>query len=311
MRRIVLSSAALLLGCANLFAAEVEVGKMSPTPRPKPAQSPKSSPRATPAQPAQSPKPPPQATPAQPTQSPKPPPQATPAQSASPGPQPSASAELPKYRPALLGLGPNSVINRIDTQALIQKGQKDGSIMFFCSVTKTGEIANAWTYRGTPESTLLEQELLSRLDQALFVPALYKQQPVHVLFYGTVTFSIVNGKPRLRIFANQEAAELKKESDFIGPQPFIGHDSKFEGMHYPDDVLRVPISGLVELALKIDADGNLKEDLRVISEEPPLVGFRRAATEDFRVAKFIPAFRDGKPVECSIILPVYYAPLED
>jgi hypothetical protein len=218
---------------------------------------------------------------------------------------------LPKYRPALLGLGPNSVINRIDTQALIQKGQKDGSIMFCCSVTKTGEIANAWTYRGTPQSTFLEQELLTRLDQALFVPAIYKQQPVHVLFYGTVTFSIVNGKPRLRIFANQEGAELKKESDFIGPQPFIGHDSKFEGLHYPDDVLRVPISGLVELALKIDADGNLKEDLGVVSEEPPLVGFRRAATEDFRVAKFIPAFRDGKPVECSITLPVYYAPLPD
>jgi hypothetical protein len=39
-----------------------------------------------------------------------------------------------------------------------------------------------------------------------------------------------------------------------------------------------------------------------------LVGFRRAAAEDFRVASFIPAFRDGKPVECSITLPVYYEP---
>jgi hypothetical protein len=214
---------------------------------------------------------------------------------------------LPLYRPALLGLGPNSVINRIDTQDLIKKGQKDGSVMFCCSVTKTGEIANTWTYRGTPESRLLEQELVRRLDQALFVPGIYNHQIVHVLFYGTVTFSIVNGKPRLRIFANQEAAELKKESDFVGPQPFVGRDSKFEGLHFPDDVLEVPISGLVELALKIDADGNLKE-LRVVSEEPPLVGFHRAATEDFRVAKFIPAFRDGKPVECSITLPVYYEP---
>ena len=214
---------------------------------------------------------------------------------------------MPRYRPALLGTGPNSVINRIDTQDLIKKGQKDGSVMFCCSVTKTGEIANTWTYRGTPESTLLEQELVRRLDQAVFVPAIHNRELVHVLFYGTVTFSIVNGKPRLRIFANQEAAELKKESDFVGPQPFVGRDSKFEGLHYPDDVLEAPISGLVELAMKVDADGNLKE-LRVVSEEPPLVGFRRAAAEDFRVAKFIPAFRDGKPVECSITLPVYYEP---
>lgn len=122
-----------------------------------------------------------------------------------------------------------------------------------------------------------------------------------------MTFAVVNGKPRLRIFANQEAEEVKKESDFIGPQPFVGRESKFEGLHYPDDVLRVPVSGLVELALKIDADGNLK-DLNVVSEEPPLIGFRRAAAEDFRVASFVPAFRDGKPIECSITLPVYYEP---
>ena len=224
-----------------------------------------------------------------------------------PAPQATPAGELPLYRPALLGVGPNSVINRIDTQDLIRKGQKDGSVMFCCSVGKAGEIANTWTYRGTPGSTVLEQELVKRLDQALFVPAIYNRQPVYVLFFGTVTFSIVSGKPRLRIFANQEAAELKKESDFIGPQPFVGHDSKFEGLHFPDDVVNTPVSGLVELAMKIDADGNLK-DLKVVSEEPPLVGFRRAAAEDFRVAKFIPAFRDGKPVECSITLPVYYEP---
>jgi hypothetical protein len=41
---------------------------------------------------------------------------------------------------------------------------------------------------------------------------------------------------------------------------------------------------------------------------PPLVGFRRAAAEDFRVASFIPTYRDGKPVECGVTLPVYYEP---
>jgi outer membrane biosynthesis protein TonB len=84
-------------------------------------------------------------------------------------------------------------------------------------------------------------------------------------------------------------------------------DSKFEGLHYPSDVLTGSIYGLVEMAMKIDADGNLKE-LRMVSEYPPLVGFGRAAAEDFRVARFIPAFRDEKPAECSITLPVYYEP---
>ena len=142
--------------------------------------------------------------------------------------------------------------------------------MFCCSVRKTGEIANTWTYRGTPESLLLEQELVRRLDTAVFVPAIYNRQPVHVLFYGTVTFKIVNGKPRLRIFANQEAEELKKESDFVGPQPFVGRDSKFEGLHYPhDDALTNVLSGLVEMAMKIDANGNLKELKRCFGGPAP------------------------------------------
>jgi hypothetical protein len=284
MRKIVISFAALFLGCASLFAAEVEVQvKPSPPAKSTPAQSPKPQKQTTPT-------PAPQSTSAQ----------ATPAQPAgSPG-------ELPLYRPALLGTGPNSVINRMDTQDLINRGQKDGSIMFCCAVTSTGEMTNTLTYRGTPDSLLLEQELVRRLDQAVFFPAIYNHRPVNVIFYGTVTFAIVNGKPRLRIFANQEKEELKKESDFIGPQPFFGRDSKFEGLHYPEQI-SLEIPGTVELAMKVDADGNLK-DLRIVSEDPPLLGFRRVAAEDFRVARFIPAFRDGKPVECNITLPVYYEP---
>ena len=234
--------------------------------------------------------------------------------SVSPKPSPSQSprssateAALPQYRPALLGTGPLAMINRIDTQGLVKAGQKDASLMFCCSVSRTGEVRNVWVYRATPDSGELEKEVYRCLDQDVLVPALYNSQPVNVLFFGTVDFKIVNGKPRLRIFANQEAEELKKESDFVGPQPFVGRDSKFEGLHYPNDVLTASLTGLVELGMKIDANGNLKE-LRMISEYPPLVGFGRAAKEDFRVARFIPAFRDGKPVECNITLPVYYSP---
>jgi TonB family protein len=65
------------------------------------------------------------------------------------------------------------------------------------------------------------------------------------------------------------------------------------------------VDGVVQLALKIDLNGNL-HDARVVSEEPPLLGFGNAALTDFRGAKFIPAFRDGKPVACDVTLPVIY-----
>ena len=177
--------------------------------------------------------------------------------------------------------------------------------MFTASIKQTGEVAWSGTYRGTADSKLLEQELHQKLADATFVPAIYKGQPVDAIYYGTVTFAVVDGKPRLRIFSNQETEELKKESDFVGPQPFFGGESKFSGIHYPVDETPVLVSGVVELELKVDATGNL-EDIKLRSEKPPFLGFGESAMASFRNAKFIPAFRDGKPVACVVTLPIYY-----
>jgi TonB family protein len=117
----------------------------------------------------------------------------------------------------------------------------------------------------------------------------------------------VNGKPRLRVFANQQLDELKKESDFIDPQPYVGQDSKFTGTHYPELPTTVSLTGAVELAVEVDAAGNLKS-MRVVSEEPPYLGFGQAALSDFNGARFIPAFRNGKPVDSKVKVPIYYKP---
>lgn len=178
--------------------------------------------------------------------------------------------------------------------------------MFSCSVKKTGQVVWSGTYRGTADSKLLEAELQKKLADAKFVPAIYNHSPVDAIYYGTVIFAIVDGKPRLRIFSNQETAELEKENDFIGPQPFFGNESGFAGLHYPSkEYAPVQVNGVVELKMKIDAAGNL-EKLTVGAEEPPFLGFADAATKDFSKVKFIPAFRDGKPVACEVTLPVYY-----
>src|SRR5436190_16742131 len=145
MRKTVLSSIILLISCWCLLATEVEI---SSSPKPKRGETPKSQQQHQ--QQA-----------------------ATQQHATTPVPSTTPTGELPRYRPALLGIGPNSLINRINAQELIDKGQKDGSIMFCCSVKINGEIANVWTYRGTPDSTLLEQELVRQLDRSVFVPAIY------------------------------------------------------------------------------------------------------------------------------------------
>jgi len=227
-------------------------------------------------------------------------------QTASPSPSPKPT--LPEFRPALIGTGPDSLVNRIDTTDLIKKGQKDGAVMFSCLVAApTGDIVRSGAYRGTVGSELLERELLKRLANEKLVPAIHNHQPVIAIFYGTVTFAVVKGKPRLRIFANQQLDELREESDFIDPQPYVGQDSKFTGLHYPDTGSTVQVTGVAELAINVDAQGNVKS-MQVVSEEPPLLGFGDAAISDFTGAKFIPAFRNGQPVESNVKIPVYYKP---
>src|SRR4029079_18119819 len=219
------------------------------------------------------------------------------AQTPKPGsPSPSPTPKLPEIRPALIGTAPNSLINTIDTADLIKRGQKEAAVMFSCLVAPTGHIVTSGAYRGTRGSELLEQELLKRLATARFIPAIHNHQPVIAVFYGTVKFAVVNGKPRLRIFANQQLSEVDKESDFIDPQPFVGQDSKFTGLHYPETGSTVAITGIVEVELNVDAKGYLK-NIEVLSEEPPLLGFGDATRTDFDGAKFIPAFRAGQPVE--------------
>lgn len=222
-------------------------------------------------------------------------------------PTPTATPALPELRPALLGTGPDSLINKIDTADLIKKGQKDAAVMFSCLVAPTGDVVRSACYRGTKGSELLEQEVLKRLAKAKFVPAIHDHKEVVAVFYGTVTFANVNGKPRLRIFCNQQLEEVKKEADFIDPQPYAGPGSQFTGTHYPDTGTSVALTGVVELALDVDAAGNLKK-IQVITEEPPFLNFGEAALSDFSGAKFIPAFRDGKPVDSKVRIPVYYKP---
>jgi TonB family protein len=230
------------------------------------------------------------------------------AQTPKPGsPSPSPQPKLPEVRPALIGTAPNSLINTIDTADLIKKGQKEAAVMFSCLVAPTGQIVRSGAYRGTVGSELLEQELLKRLATAKFIPAVHNHQPVIAIFYGTVKFAVANGKPRLRIFANQQVNEVDKETDYIDPQPYVGQDSKFTGLYYPETGSTVAVTGVVELALNVDAKGNLN-NIQVLSEEPPLLGFGDAALMDFDGAKFIPAFRNGQPAEADVKIPVYYKP---
>jgi hypothetical protein len=217
-----------------------------------------------------------------------------------------AAEELPEFRPALIGRSPGAIINRIDEKTLVAAKQKESLVMFFAKVEKTGDVTWSASYLGAPDSQLLAQEVDRALVGAKMIPAIRNHEPVAVLFYGCVVFSMTaDGKPRLRLFANQDPNEIKKESDFIAPQACLGGDSGLAALRYPQNGSTVPLSAIVNLQLAVDASGN-PQSVKVTDESPPLLGYGDAAAMDFNAAKYIPAFRDGKPVASDTTLSIYY-----
>ena len=194
---------------------------------------------------------------------------------------------LPEYRPALLGQGRRSLINLIDTQSLMKRGQKDAIVMFECAITVLGDAVNARTYRESPNSELLRKELMGRLDRAQFEPAVYKHVHVTVFVHGTANFFIRDGKPHLRIFLNQSDNDLQSGKDFIEPQfAFVPTNAAFQGIYYPPQA--PGHSGIATLQLDISATGRV-EAAKIVYEHPPGMNFGPQAVGPIRDALFIRA----------------------
>lgn len=99
----------------------------------------------------------------------------------------------------------------------MKRGEGDAVLMFCCVIS---EVRNAYwsrTYRESPNAELLKNEVLGRINQAQFEPAVYRGVRVPVYLAGAVNFFVREGKPHLRIFLNQEEGELLSGRDFVAP----------------------------------------------------------------------------------------------
>jgi hypothetical protein len=201
-----------------------------------------------------------------------------------------------QFRPALLGHHKLSLINTIDTQMLMKRGQGDGFVMFACGVSEQGNGYWSTTFRASPNTELLQKEVLARIERAVFEPAIYKGSHVGVYLLGSVVFAVRDGKPHLRIYLNQEEDILKKGEDFVAPQfAFAPGNSKFQGIYYPPQA--PGHSGVAMLKLKVNEVGQV-QSASVVYEHPPGMGFGAQAAGPIRDATFIPGFRNGKPAAC-------------
>ena len=211
---------------------------------------------------------------------------------------PGLAADNPSFRPGLVGSGPKSLVNLIDVSRLLREGQGDGMVMFtaFPSGDRVFKGAAA-VYNGTPGTKVLEKEVRRALDKAVMTPAIAGHKLVLVAFDGTVMF-FRGATPHLRVLANQDPKELAHFSDFIAPQLIFGSttwDPKASGL---EAARRLGKNGAVVLSLHVDQEGRLL-DSRLVSESPAGLNFGPLILKSFATAKFVPAFRNGKPVECT------------
>ena len=202
----------------------------------------------------------------------------------------------PQFRPALLGHHKKSLINTIDTQMLLKRGQGDGFVMFGCIVSSSGGGYWSRTYRCSPNTEMLQKEVLGRIDQAMFEPAVLRGVRVGVYLMGSVVFAVRDGKPHLRIYLHQEEGDLRQGNDFIAPQ-FADDptNSKFKGIYYPPNA--PGHSGVATVKLSVNEMGQV-QSASVTYEHPAGMGFGAQTAGPIRDATFIPAFRNGKPVAC-------------
>ena len=204
------------------------------------------------------------------------------------------SAEsLPQMRPALIGSGPGSLVNLIDTQTLFQKGQRDAWVMFECAVAGDGIAFGSDFYTASPDSSLLKNEVRRRLRQTRFIPAVYNNKRTSAWFAGTVVFVVANGQPHLRIYANQDLDEVKRGADFVAPQWIEVPNHYLSNLpHFPSVATHDEAAGVVKLRHSVDANGKTM-NVQVISE-PPGYQLGDYLKKVVPLLDFLPGYRNGK-----------------
>ena len=205
------------------------------------------------------------------------------------------SAEnLPQIRPAMVGSGPESLVNRIDVNKLFAQGQRDAWVKFECAIMPDGMARGSDFFTASPEARLLKNELRSRLRQSMFVPAVYNHKRTYAWFSGTVLFVVKDGRPHLRVYANQDLDIIKSGADFVAPQLIaVPNHYLMNFPKAPTGTVRDDAAGVVRVRHSVDANGKTT-GVEVISEPPGSQGgeYLKKALPPL---DFTPGYRNGIP----------------
>ncbi|HVF72810.1 MAG TPA: hypothetical protein VM940_14505 [Chthoniobacterales bacterium] len=201
---------------------------------------------------------------------------------------------LPSIRPALIHSGPGSLVNRIDVNKLFAQGQRDAWVKFECAILPDGIARGSDFFTASPEARLLKNEVRSRLRLSTFIPAVYNHKRTYAWFAGTVLFVVKDGRPHLRVYANQDLDIINSGVDFVAPQMIdVPTHYYLNFPKAPTATVRDDAAGVVRVRHSVDASGKTT-GVELISEPPGSQGgeyLKKALPQ----LDFTPGYRNGKP----------------
>ena len=205
----------------------------------------------------------------------------------------------------MIGSGPSSLVNLIDTQGLFQKGQRDAWVMFECAVLADGVALGSEFFTASPDAGLLKNEVRKRLRQSRFIPAVYNHKRTFAWFAGTVVFVVTNGKPHLRIYAHQELDVIKSGVDFVAPQIIdVPNHYYLNFPKTPTATVRDDAAGVVKVRHSVDANGKTT-NVELISE-PPGSQAGEYLKKALPMVDLTPGYRNGRPVATTYTFTWWY-----
>jgi hypothetical protein len=216
---------------------------------------------------------------------------------------------LPDMRPALVGNGPKSLVNLINGRHVMERGFQHGALYFIARIDPNGFPSYSKIYGETDKIRPLRDEVRERLAEARFIPAVYHHQHVYAWMSGTVAFTSTDGKPHLRVFANQELSELEKESDFIAPQTIWLPGKIYDYAKWKDPFgswWSAESAGSPNVSLTVDASGQVKDAHLESLPSGTTQAHADAALLIIRQQLYLPAYRNGKPVDSTTHPKLYF-----
>ena len=218
---------------------------------------------------------------------------------------------LPEMRPALCGSGPKSLVNLINGKHVMDRGLPHGALYFLARIDPNGYPAYSKIWGETDKIKPLRDEVRERLAEARFLPAVYNHKHVYAWLSGTIAFTSTDGKPHLRVFCNQELSELEKESDFIAPQTIWLPGKIYDYAKWKDPWgpwMTADTGGSPNVSLSVDASGHLKDAHLDSLPSGTTQGYADAALLIIRQQLYLPAYRNGQPVDSTTHPKLYFIP---